>query len=422
MLKTAKVVPIHKGGSKISIENYRPISLLSAFSKIYEKVMYTRVYDFLSQNNILIENQFGFRKGRSCEQALLTAQNEILASLSKKQISLLILIDFSKAFDMVDHNILLEKLYRYGIRGIAHEWFKSYLKGRKQYVTINGKQSSTLDMLYGVPQGSILGPLLFILYINDIPNINKECTFVLYADDANILISGKTIEEIEEKFNTLAKNLDIWVNSNGLALNLKKTSYMVFSNSTLHDITFKPRISNYEIERKFSSRFLGVIINETLTWKEHIFAIKAKMSRYVGILYKLKSFLPISARKNIFHSFVQSHLNYCSLVWGLSPKATLDPLFSEQKKAIRALMPGYNINYYKNGIKPCHTKPFFTEYKILTVHSIILINILIFMHKYYEFRNFTPLSVSRLISPDALKMVTLMKKPLHGWQNTQQIN
>ena len=184
--------------------------------------MYTRVYEFLSLNNILIDNQFGFRKGRSCEQALLTAQNEISISLSKKQISLLILIDFSKAFDMVDHDVLLEKLYRYGIRGIAHEWFKSYLKGRKQYVTINGKKSSTLDMLYGVPQGSILGPLLFILYINDIPNINKECTFILYADDANILISGQTIAEIEGKFNSLAKNLEIWVNTNGLALNLKK--------------------------------------------------------------------------------------------------------------------------------------------------------------------------------------------------------
>ena len=168
--------------------------------------MYTRVYDFLSQNNILNENQFGFRKGRSCEQALLTAQNEILKSLSKKQISLLLLIDFSKAFDMVDHNILLDKLYNYGIRGIAHDWLKSYLAGRTQYVTISGKSSSNRNMLYGVPQGSILGPLLFIIYINDIHNISENCTFILYADDANILISGRNIAEVEEIFNSLAKN------------------------------------------------------------------------------------------------------------------------------------------------------------------------------------------------------------------------
>ena len=178
---------------------------------------------------------------------------------------------------------------------------------------------------------------------------------------------------------------------------------MVFSNSRIHNLPFKPRICNFEIERKFSCRFLGVIINETLTWNEHILAIKAKMSRYVGILYKLKTFLPLSARKNIFHSFVQSHLSYCSLVWGLGPKASLEQLFSEQKKAMRALMPGYNINYYKDGIKPCHTKPFFTKYEILTVHSIILTNILIFMHKCNEFKHLTPLSVSRIISPDALK-------------------
>ena len=157
-------------------------------------------------------------------------------------------------------------------------------------------------MLYGVPQGSILAPLLFILYINDIPNISKDCTFILYADDANILISGRTVAEIEEKFKSLAKNLEIWVSTNGLALNLKKTNYMIFSNSRLHSMPFIPRISNYDIERKSTCRFLGVIIDETLTWKEHILAIKAKMSRYVGILYKLKAFLPLSARKNIFHS------------------------------------------------------------------------------------------------------------------------
>ena len=164
-MKTTKAVPIHKGGPKIDIQNYRPISLLSAFSKIYEKVMYQRIYNFLSHNNILIENQFGFRKGRSCEHALLTAQHEILSSLNKKQISMLLLLDFSKAFDMVDHQILLNKLYNYGIRGIAHEWLKSYLSGRKQFVALNSKTSTTSNMLYGVPQGSILGPLLFIIYI-----------------------------------------------------------------------------------------------------------------------------------------------------------------------------------------------------------------------------------------------------------------
>ena len=127
------------------------------------------------------------------------------------------------------------------------------------------------------------------------------------------------------------------------------------------------------------------------------------MSRYVGILYKLKNILPLSARKNIFHSFVQSHLNYCSLVWGLSPKACIEPLFAEQKKTIRALMPGHNINYYKDGISPCHTKQFFNEYQIMTVHSIILSNILNFMHKHNEFKNLIPPPVYNIIYPEAPK-------------------
>ena len=170
-LKSARVIPVFKEGSKCDVENYRPISLLSSFSKIYEKLMYNRIIAFLELNNSLHENQYGFRSGRSCEHALLTAQKTLLDSLSNHQVSLLLLIDFSKAFDMVDHNILLKKLQNYGIRGIALTWLKSYLENRTQFVTIDGINSSTKTIEYGVPQGSILGPLLFIIYINDLPNI-----------------------------------------------------------------------------------------------------------------------------------------------------------------------------------------------------------------------------------------------------------
>ena len=149
---------------------------------------------------------------------------------------------------------------------------------------------------------------------------------------------------------------------------------MVFSRRKI-DLPFSPTISNYRIERKECARFLGVIIDDKLSWKQHISMIKAKMSRYVGVMYKLKGVLPLMARKNIFHSFVQSHINFSSLVWGLGPKGSIEPLFSEQKKAMRALMPGYRNNYYKEGICPCHTKPAFTEYNILTVQMVILKNV-----------------------------------------------
>ena len=265
-LKIAKVVPIHKNGTKTDVSNFRPISLLSSFSKIFEKTMHNRVSKFLEDNNALHDMQYGFRSGRSCEHALLAANNEILSSLSKKQIALLLLIDFSKAFDMVDHEILLDKLKHYGIRGIANNWFKSYLSGREQYVTIDGKVSSKLTLKYSVPQGSILGPLLFIIYINDIPNICKFAKFILYADDANIIITGTDMTEILTKFHELSDNLVRWVAVNELALNIKKTSYMIFSRSrNMNMSTYPLKIANIPIERKKVASFLGVLVDDKLT-------------------------------------------------------------------------------------------------------------------------------------------------------------
>ena len=380
-LKLAKVVPIHKSGKRTDVSNYRPISLLSTFSKIYEKIMHKRVDSFLTKYNILQDNQYGFRKGHSCEHALISAQNKILESLDKKQITLLLLIDFSKAFDMVDHNILLYKLKHYGIRGVALKWFESYLKNRKQYTHINNINSETQKLTYGVPQGSILGPLLFIIYINDLPNIHKSSQFVLYADDANIFITGKTMWEIETKFNELSKILIDWVNVNGLSLNIKKTKYMIFANINVAD--FVAKIANIPIERTTVVRFLGVLVDNNLTWKQHILALQVKMTRNAGILMKMKGILPINVLKTLYHCFVQSHLNHCPLIWGLGNKSTLTPLFTAQKRAIRTLIPGF-ANYYYNkdtGEHPHHTKSVFAQNNIPTIHNLILQRLLVFMHK-----------------------------------------
>ena len=185
--------------------------------------------DFLETNGSLHDMQYGFRPGRSCEHALLKAQNNILHSLNRNKVSLLLLIDFSKAFDLVEHSILLNKLENYGIRGVALKWVESYLSNRMQFVSINGVESSKKHMKYGVPQGSILGPLLFIIYINDIPNVAKIAQFILYADDANIILTGNSIAEVNQQLCELSKDLINWVDCNGLALNLKKTNYMIFS-------------------------------------------------------------------------------------------------------------------------------------------------------------------------------------------------
>ena len=334
-MKIARMIPIHKDGPKNNVANYRPISLLNSLSKVYEKLMYNRLISFLESNNSLFDMQYGFRSGRSCEQALLNAQNTLLNSLTNRQISLLLLIDFSKAFDMVDHSILLKKLDHYGIRGVALKWMESYLCNRQQFVTVNGSDSKMESIKYGVPQGSILGPLLFIIYINDIPEIAKYAQFILYADDANIILTANTIEEINDLLLKLTDNLLKWVNYNGLALNLKKTHYMIFSRTNRQiDLPKQLVISNIPIYRKQESRFLGVIIDESLNWSRHIKTVVSKMSRYIGVMYKIKKFLPLSARLQVYRSFVQSHINYCSLVWGFSCRSNIEALFSRQKKGM----------------------------------------------------------------------------------------
>ena len=399
-LKIARVTPIYKEGAKSDVSNYRPISLLSSFSKIYEKLMHVRLLEFLDSNNSLFEMQYGFRPGRSCEHALLNAQDTILKSLNKKQVSILLLIDFSKAFDMVDHTILLRKLSHYGIRGPAHDWLKSYLSQRKQFVCVNNVESTLGDITYGVPQGSILGPLLFIIYINDIPEISAVAKFILYADDANIIITADCIEDAYSELLKLVTNLTRWVHLNGLALNLKKTKYMIFSRSKI-SLPEPLIISKIPIERMTETRFLGVIVDESLNWSRHVKTILSKMSRYIGIMYKIKKFLPLKARLQVYHSFVQSHINFCSLVWGFSCKSNIEAIFCKQKKGMRAVIPGFIKYFYKDGITPGHTKEYFNKYKILTVHNIITLNAIMIMKKVRFYPTLVPKSIIETISDDS---------------------
>ncbi len=301
---------------------------------------------------------------------------------------------------MVDHRILLNKIHHYGLRGKVHQWIESYLRDRKQYVSVNGFDSSLSDIEYGVPQGSILGPLLFLIYINDIPEISHFAKFILYADDANIIITGDNIAEIESKIMSLTSALLYWVNSNGLLLNLKKTVFMIFSRRRIRD-NFTVHINDTPIERVYEARFLGVIIDDKLTWSSHIKTLKSKMARYVGIMYRIKKLIPLKVRQQIYHSFVQSHLNYCSLVWGYTNKSNIEALFAQQKKGMRGIMPGFVNYFYKDGVNPTSTKKSFNDFSILTIHGIIAQNTIIFMNKIHNFPNTLPISVRSTISESA---------------------
>ena len=262
-LKIAKVIPIFKSGSVLEVTNYRPISLLSIFDKIIEKLLYKQLYDFLSNNNILFDNQFGFRKNRSTTLALIQITERIRESIDNKKFGCGIYIDLSKAFDTVNHDILLKKLEHYGVRDTSLIWFKSYLKNRKQYVYVNGESSSLEILTCGVPQGSVLGPLLFLIYINDLPNISKSLEFFLFADDTNIYFENASLKTLERTINTELKKLSNWLIINRLSLNLSKTNFVIFhpyNKKVPYNVTLI--ISRKAINESQQIKYLGII-----SWK-----------------------------------------------------------------------------------------------------------------------------------------------------------
>ena len=288
---------------------------------------------------------------------------------------------------MVDHEILLDKLQCYGVRGITHKWLESYLSNRKQFVTISNSNSSTKKLDYGVPQGSILGPLLFIIYINDIHTISKYAHLILYADDANIIIVGDNISVIQAKVNNLLIQLSTWVDENALKLNVKKNKhYMIFSNLGTFNLTI--RLGTQIIEQSQEERFLGVIMDCNLSWKAHQIAIAQRISRNSGILFRARHHFNNDTLKLLYFSFIQSHLIFCSSVWGLGSKNSLEKIFVAQKKALRAISFTnlYTIDKITKVYSYGHTKNSFNKLEILSVHNLILLQAINQMHKLYLHR------------------------------------
>ena len=265
-LKVSMIIPIHKGDSKCTTSNYRPISLLPIIGKILEKIMFSRVYNFIQKTEIITKSQYGFQKDKSTEDALMELHTKVIDAFENKKVAYGIFLDFAKAFDTVNHEILLHKLEHYGIRGLSLSWFKSYLTDRQQCVNIDGTKSDFSTIKHGVPQGSILGPLLFLLYINDIVLSSKRLQFLLFADDTSIFATGDSYSEVRTVLNDDLNNVSNWLKANKLSLNIKKSNALNFKNRTTpskgtSEKKIEIKIDGNLIEEKEFVKYPGVIID-----------------------------------------------------------------------------------------------------------------------------------------------------------------
>ena len=317
--KQAKVIPIHKKKSKSDMNNFRPISLLPVISKILEKIVYDRVFKFLDKNNFFYKNQFGFRPNHSTEMSANVLIDKVANALEDKSKVLTVFLDMSKAFDSVDHTILLSKLFKYGIRGKAYSWFESYLKGRKQKVCFNGALSQNFcNVDCGVPQGSILGPLLYLIYVNDFHSCLSRSSCILFADDTTLVVTAKSYEDLFQFANDDLNSLYDWLCANKLTINLDKTKYIVYSISnrtSMPSNSLSLALNGVKIKRVDQFTFLGLIIDQHLSWKAHMLKILSKIQRNLSVIRKIACFLDKDALMQLFHSLILSHIRYGITVW-----------------------------------------------------------------------------------------------------------
>ena len=339
-LKIGRISPIYKKDNEELLENYRPVSTLAVFGKIFEKIIYSRLYSFFQSQNTLYENQYGFRKNHSTSHALNFSVNYVESCLKKKQHVLGIFIDLSKAFDTIPHQELLKKLENYGIRGNANNLIASYLSNRFQYVSVLDEDSEKLPVIYGVPQGSCLGPLLFIIYINDISRTTDLGKFVLFADDTNIFVADNCKKRVYEKANKILHLVQLYMKCNLLHINIKKCCYIHFKPSrTKVNPDYREEeevniltLNNTVIKRVSEAKFLGVIIDEDLKWNAHIRALNSKLKCEIGKLCSIRKLVPNDQYKELYHTLFESHLGFGISVWGGVSKNKLEPLFITQKK------------------------------------------------------------------------------------------
>lgn len=366
-LKIAKIVPIPKENNATLVEKFRPIALLPLIDKIFEKILYKQLSCYLNENNLLYGYQYGFKKGCGTEEAVVNVINNICNGLDNGFSGVAgIFYDFSKAFDLVDHDILIEKLRYYGVERRALYLLKSYLKSRKQYVEINCCKSYMGNVEYGVPQGSVLGPLLFTLYLNDIQNLQLFGKLIMFADDISVFYPYKHETALKAHMEYDAAMIAEYARINKLMLNAEKTKLIRFRPYLVHNQDFSIFVDGREICETLNTKYLGVILQSNLSWEMHIKQLKSKIVSATGLLYKFKNKFTTETKMIIYQALAHSHLNYLPIIYAYKKSNELKSLQRAQNKALKTVfnlpITFSTLNLYKDVSKT--VLPVFGLYKM----------------------------------------------------------
>ena len=338
-LMLAIVACIYKAGNPELESNYRPISVLPAFSKILEKIVCNQLLNYFIRNNLLTSSQYGFLPGLSTVDAVYSIVNGIYDAFDRGETPVGVFLDLKKAFDTIDRNKLLQKLKVYGIEGTELNWFRSYLSARRQLVAFRDETSTVQKVDYGVAQGSIVGPLLYVIYINDIVACSDKLQFTMYADDSSCSLSSPNLHDTIGCLNDELVKVSRWLTSNCLTLNVSKCHYIIFrrKNKKMHNPPPILILINEILEEKICTKFLGLMLDRNLCFQEHINYVTKKLSKYVPIMYQIRHNMPAEALRTIYNTLIFPCLCYCNGIWGSVYVSNLKPLQIIQKRIIKAM-------------------------------------------------------------------------------------